>query len=158
MKIRQFVPSDSESLGLILHQSVQQIASKHYTQAQRTAWSPQPMDAQFFLKRISDGRWVWVAINEADTPLGFIELESNGHIDCFYCAPSAVGVGVGNALYQQLESHARTQSIARLYVEASEGARGFFSRAGFKLLERREVKRNDIKLHHYAMTKGLNTA
>lgn len=57
------------------------------------------MTAAQFLARIADGRFVFVAAGPDDTPLGFVELERDGHIDCFYCHPDRIGQGIGARLY-----------------------------------------------------------
>ena len=84
------------------------------------------MPASQFLARVSDGRLVFVATDNGDKPIGFIELENNGHIDCFYCHPDVTRTGVGLALYNHLEQVALGSGLQRLYVEASEAAKTFF--------------------------------
>jgi putative acetyltransferase len=81
--IRPFTPGDAAALALIFHRSVREVGLRGYSQAQVEGWSPAPVAADAFLARVSDGRAVFVAVNGDDTPLGFIELEANGHIDRF---------------------------------------------------------------------------
>ncbi|MGY6698013.1 MAG: GNAT family N-acetyltransferase [Roseinatronobacter sp.] len=140
MKIRNFKPDDSASLASIFHEAVRAVGRKDYSQAQVEVWSPQPVPPDKFLARVSDGRSVFVAVNENDKPIAFIELEENGHIDCFYCHPDAVRTGVGTALFEQLESAALAAGLSRLYVEASEAARRFFLGKGFSLIKRRDFE------------------
>ncbi len=155
MKIRNFKPDDSASLASIFHEAVRAVGRKDYSQAQVEVWSPQPVPADKFLARVSDGRSVFVAVNENDKPIAFIELEENGHIDCFYCHPDAVGTGVGTALFEQLESAALAAGLSRLYVEASEAARRFFLGKGFSLIKRRDFERNNVQIHNYLMKKNF---
>ncbi|MEM7464583.1 MAG: GNAT family N-acetyltransferase [Pseudomonadota bacterium] len=155
MKIRDFKPDDSASLAEIFHASVHGIGSKDYTPSQTNAWSPAPVSADRFLLRVSDERSVYVAADDDDKPLGFIELEGNGHIDCFYCQPEFVGTGVGLALYTRLESSALEAGLPRLYVEASEAARRFFLKVGFRVIKRRDFRHNGVDIHNYLMEKNL---
>ncbi|MEM8972276.1 MAG: GNAT family N-acetyltransferase [Pseudomonadota bacterium] len=155
MKVRVFNPADAAMLAEIFHDSVHRIGVKDYTKFQVDAWSPAPVSADRFLARVSDGRTVFVAVDGADKPLGFIELERSGHIDCFYCHSSIVRTGVGQALYRQLEEVALAMGMARLYTEASEAARRFFLRAGFTLMKRQEFEHNGVEIHNYLMEKSL---
>jgi putative acetyltransferase len=155
MRIRNFRPDDSASLAAIFHESVRGVGVKDYTQAQVEAWSPKPALADKFLARVSDGRSVFVAVTDNDNPIAFIELEEDGHIDCFYCHPDTVGTGVGTALYEQLERVAQAAGISRLYVEASEAACRFFRAKGFCLIERRNFERNHVQIHNYLMEKTI---
>jgi putative acetyltransferase len=156
MKIREFLFSDAASLAEIFHEAVHTIGSKDYSPSQTHAWSPAPVSAETFLARISDTRFVFVAVDDKDTPLGFIELEADGHIDCFYCHPDFAGTGVGNALYARLEEAALQAGLARLYTEASEAARRFFLKAGFKVIERRDFEYNGAEIHNYLMENRLH--
>lgn len=113
------------------------------------------MPAGMYDARVDDGRTVIVASDADDTPIGFIELEQGGHIDCFYCHPDAVGTGVGRALYAEAEELALSSGLETLHVEASESALGFFQRAGFRTTARRDFERNGVTLHNYAMEKRL---
>jgi len=108
------------------------------------------------LDRIQAGdHLVYVAVDAGDQPTGFIELQPDGHIDCFYRDPEHAGSGVGAALDDHLEDQARRQGITRLWVEASDAAKRFFLRQGFGVLERREFARNGVTLHNWAMEKHL---
>ncbi|MEO1346743.1 MAG: GNAT family N-acetyltransferase [Pseudomonadota bacterium] len=156
MKIRDFKPTDAAILAEIFHDAVHAIGSKDYTQAQTNAWSPAPVSAKKFLDRISDTHTVFVAVDDNDMPLGFIELESNGHIDCFYCHPRFSGTGVGRALYVHLEKAALNAGLMHLYTEASEAALRFFLKVGFTLIRRRDFTHNGVAIHNYLMEKSLH--
>lgn len=155
MKIRPFQSEDAAALAQILHDSVHALTEAAYTPEQRAVWSPAPMPADRYLERVAAGRRVFVAVDAEDAPLGFIELEADGHIDCFYCAPHAAKRGIGRALYAALEAAAREAGLRHLHVEASEIARRFFLRAGFDELAQQQVERHGIRLTNYRMEKTL---
>lgn len=156
MKIRDFRSDDAAILAEIFHEAVHTIGSKDYTRLQIDAWSPAPVSADRFLARVSDTHSVFVAVDDDDNPIGFIELEGDGHIDCFYCHPNFAGTGVGNALYGQLEKAAMAAGLPRLYTEASEAARSFFLKAGFTLIRRRDFEHKGVEIHNYLMDKSLH--
>ena len=156
MQIRPFRDEDATALGRIFHRAVQATPDIEYSADQRQAWSAGPIPAERYLDRIQAGdHQVYVAVDAGDQPTGFIELQPDGHIDCFYRDPDYAGSGVGAALYDHLEDQARCQGITRLWVEASDAAKRFFLRQGFGVLERREFARNGVTLHNWAMEKHL---
>ncbi|NIZ15104.1 GNAT family N-acetyltransferase [Phaeobacter sp. HF9A] len=155
MRIRMFEPRDAEDWARIFHSAVHRVGARDYTPEQCAAWSPAPAPLEGVLAHTQDGRQIWVAADADDVAQGFIELESDGHIDCFYLAPDLAGTGIGAALYERLETQARAAGLASLYVEASEAARRFFLRQGFTDRGRRDFERRGVMIHNYAMTKQL---
>lgn len=158
MRVRLYRPRDASALSTIFHDAVHQIGRRDYSAEQLAAWSAAPVPAEKFDARVSDGRTVFVAVDHADRPLGFIELEDNGHIDCFYCSPDYAGTGVGDALYRTLEDAATARGLRGLHVEASEAARRFFLKHAFSDDGRRDFVHNGTAIHNYAMSKRLDPA
>ena len=149
MQIRRYRPEDAGALAHIFHAAVHETAAFYYSPDQCRVWSPAPSVVKF-TDREADGRRVWVAVT-GDAPTGFIELESDGHIDCFYVHPR----GAGPALFETLLAAARADRMPRLSVEASDAARPFFTRAGFVTDHRRDFQRDGVALHNWAMSKTL---
>ncbi|WP_051371915.1 GNAT family N-acetyltransferase [Leisingera aquimarina] len=154
-RIRQFRASDAAALADVFASAVHGIACRFYSPAQISAWCPETPSSESFLRKLSDGRAVWVAADDADVPVAFIDLEADGHIDMLFCHPRAAGQGVAGMLYGKLEEAALRQGIRLLYVEASEAARSFFERMGFALDKRCEFERGGVKIHNYRMVKIL---
>ena len=153
--IRLFHPNDAETLTDIYVRSVCEIGSRFYSPAQIDAWAGRTPSAEIWAEMMTDGRFCLVAIDDQDKARAFGDLEADGHIDFLYAHPDVAGTGVVAALYQELEAEACRQGIARLYVEASEAARGFFQRQGFTLLHRRDFDVDGVAIHNYAMEKRL---
>ena len=128
----------------VFHRAVHEGSAAHYTALQRAAWSPTPNPA-LFCNREADGRKIWVA-EIAGAVTGFIELEQDGHIDCFYCHPR----GAGSALYATLEAEA---GRAQLRVEASDVAQPFFERRGYEVVAKQVVERAGVPLRNTLMVK-----
>jgi len=155
MRIRPYRPGDASALAGLYAQSVEQLGPRHYSPRQIAAWqtlcpSPETLQAQSL-----DGRSRLVAVDDADRPLGFIDLAPDGYIQYLYCAPAAAGRGVAGALYAALEREARARGIRRLYAEASEVARGFFIKRGFTSTARREFLIDGVAIHNHAVEKHL---
>jgi putative acetyltransferase len=134
--------------------SIRYFGPHAYAPEQVEAWAATASPARI-AARCEDGRVVLVAVDERDRPLGYGDLEADGHLDFLYCAPEAEGKGIGSALYRALEKRARLQGIASIHVEASELARPLFERNGFRILRRNEVKIGAVTLHNFSMEKLL---
>ena len=157
MRIRPFEEADAPALAGLFYEAVQVIARRDYSEAQVRAWAPEPPPAERIRAWAEDGRLLLVAADPDGAPLAFGDLEADGHIDHLFCHPRAAGTGVTAALYAGLEAAARARGVALLYVEASEPARRFFLRQGFRIVHRRDFDIAGVPIHNYRMEKGLET-
>lgn len=155
MEIRVFRPADAPALSALFHAAVHGIAARDYDARQCAAWSPAPADPARFLARAADGRQVLLAVDGTDAPLAYGDMERDGHLDHLYCRPDAAGTGVTVALYAALEQVALDWQLGTIFLEASEPARRFFLRRGFRVEARRDFTIGDVPIHNYAMTKAL---
>jgi putative acetyltransferase len=155
VRIRAYDASDAPAVAAIFNRAICEIASRVYTPEQIGAWLDGGMEADETHLRCSDGRRVWVAVDDTDTAIAFIDLEDDGHIDMLFCQPEWTGRGVASSLYDTIETAARIRGITRLYVEASELARPVFARKGFVLLHRNDFTMDGVAVHNYAMEKHL---
>lgn len=136
--------------------SVREAALADYSPEQIEAWLPEPLGAGAVRERARDGRLVFVAIDEGGHVVGYVDLESDGHIDHLYCVPEAVGQGVASVLYDRLEQVAIAQGKQVLRVEASEASRRFFEKKGFTVRTRRDRELRGVYIHNYEMTKTID--
>jgi putative acetyltransferase len=148
VRIRRYQAKDAGVLADLYRRSVEQIGPKDYSEAQVRAWAalgPSPAQIE---ARSRDGRTTLVAVDDADRPLAFGDLERDGHIGYLYCAPKAAGSGVTSDLYDPLEGIARERGMKQLHAEASEAARRFFLKKGFAVVARRLalIRRPSISL------------
>lgn len=155
MRIRAYEARDAACVARVYRASVETLGPRDYTPEQVAAWAGRAPDANGFHARLSDGRVVVVAADDADQVIGFVDLEADGHIDLLYCAPEAAGRGIALLLYATVEAIAREKGITRLYSEASEAALRFFLSRGFVKLHRRDLKIGDVAIHNYAVEKAL---
>ena len=155
MKVRAYRPGDAAVLADLYVRSVRAIGPAGYSAAQVAAWAAAAPTAERLEALSRDGRTTLVAVDDADRPLAFADLEPDGHIHFFYCAPEAAGTGVAAALYDELEVLARSRGMQRLYAEASEAARRFFVKRGFAVTGRRDLELSGTPIHNYAVEKGF---
>lgn len=154
-RIRPYRAADAPALSRLYRASVEGLGPRDYSAAQVAAWASLCPTAEQIAARAGDGRLLLVAVGGADRPLAFADLERDGHIDLFYCAPEAAGRGVATALYAELERAALAAGMPRLFAEASETARGFFERQGFAVTARRDFAVAGVPIHNYAVEKRL---
>lgn len=155
MLIRPFEADDAERLAALFHASIHQIGIRDYSAEQVSAWSPAVPDPRDYIRRSLDGRIFLVAVDDDGKPVGYGDLEADGHIDHLYCLPDVVGTGIGSAIYDSLEEVASHHGIQVLFVEASEAARRLFERKGFAVEQRNDFTINGVAIHNYRMVKPL---
>ncbi|SHE32408.1 Acetyltransferase, GNAT family [Vibrio gazogenes DSM 21264] len=154
MKIQTYSPKWAREIADLFYQSVHAIDPSVYTPEQKEAWAPTPINYQLWAERLSH-KQPFVAIID-NRIAGFIELDSDGHIDCTYTHPDFQGIGVAASLYEHLLAKATEAGIERLYVEASLIAKPFFECRGFTVVKNNEVQRNDASLINFSMEKHLH--
>jgi putative acetyltransferase len=151
VSIRKYRPQDLDGVIDVFIRAIREIASKDYSPAQVAAWAQ--ADRQLWSQRRTS-RPTWVADVDGK-PVGFIDLESDGHIDMMYVDPDYLGQGVAKQLLQTVETEARASSLKRLYSEVSLTARSFFERNGFHVVEPETVFRNGEYFDRFKMAKEL---
>lgn len=155
IRIRPFQTSDASSLVAVFREAVTALSRRDYSEDQIAAWLKSLPDEDETRARCGDGRLTLVAASEPGEVVAFIELENDGHIDLLYAHPDVAGKGVALGLFAELEDHARSMGLSRLYVEASEPARRFFEKQGFRTTKRRDFVIHGVPIHNYAMEKDL---
>lgn len=149
IEIRDYRGEDSDEIADLFHDSVHSLSSDNFTAEELEAWAPTPPDYSHWRARLAE-RKPYVA--ELDgIIIGFIELEDDGHIDCFYTHEKFQRQGVGSALYDHLLKAADARELHDLYVEASIIARPFFEREGFRLEKANRLERRGQILTNYSM-------
>lgn len=155
MKVRRYQPGDGDFVSAIFFAAARRTGRQAYSERQVQAWAPAPYDAAEYDELAADGRILLVAVDAQDRPVAWADLETNGHIDHIFCHPESGRRGAGTALYERIEQLARELKLQRLYVEASEIAKPFFERQGFRVIDRRDFEIGGVPIHNYAMDKTL---
>ena len=127
--VRRYQEGDHLFLGQIYHDAVHQLAAKDYTPAQLEAWASKPIGFEHWAKRAAIKQ---PFVKELDgRVVGFIELDSDGHVDCTYVDPAYARRGVMSELMSAVKAEARRQGAPKLFAEVSITARPFFEHHGF---------------------------
>ncbi|KKJ75659.1 hypothetical protein WH95_17005 [Kiloniella litopenaei] len=153
MIIRPHTPKDAVTLLQLFHDTVHNVNIQDYTQEQINAWAPESFDLNRWQER-TKGYFIFVAEDDSGI-VGFAELETNGHIDCFYVHHQKQGLGIGHKLIEAVEEKAKTLNLNEIYAEVSITARPFFEKKGFKIQEEQEVSIRGQKLKNYKMNRFL---
>jgi putative acetyltransferase len=130
--LRPYRPDDAPALLTLFRDTVRRVNCRDYNPEQVRAWASDDIDPARWASRFT-GRFVPVA--EADgRPIGFAELEADGHVDRFYVSADHQRQGVGRAMMDALLEEARRLRLGRLFTEASITARPFFESQRFDVL------------------------
>ena len=153
LALRPFLPADAPLLREIFRDSIEELTSDDYTEAQQEVWASVADNVADFGKKLS-ARLTLVATMEG-SPVGFASLEGKDKIDMLYVHPAATGQGVGAMLIEALEKLASSRGEARIVVDASDSARGFFEKRGYVAQQRNTVSVGDEWLANTTLHKQL---
>jgi putative acetyltransferase len=156
--IRPGEAGDAPVLSALYRDAVLALGPRAYAPAQVAAWAALTPAPDAMAAMGADGRARFVA-DAGDGPLGFADLEGDGHLALLYVAPTATGRGVGSALLRAALAQAERDGLARVFTEASEIARPVFARAGWRVCERRDFAIGDgVVIHNWAMARPVDAA
>jgi putative acetyltransferase len=151
--LRPYLPADVPFLADIFRSSIEELTGDDYTREQQEAWAAAADDLTEFAVKLGS-RLTLVATLEG-SPVGFAALEGTDKIDMLYVHPAATGQGVAAMLIDALEKLAGARGAAKLTVQASDTASGFFQNRGFVPQTRNTVLRGDEWLANTTMEKKL---
>ena len=151
--LRPYRPDDAPALLALFRDTIRGVNSRDYSPAQIAAWASDDIDTVAWAGRFA-GRFVPVA-EEAGHPVGFAELEPNGHIDRVYVSADHQRRGIGRELLAVTVAEARRVGLARLFTEASITARPFFEAQGFAVLAPQVVTCRGAEFVNYRMERVL---
>ncbi len=153
MTLRPYHPDDAPALPALFRDSVRRVNARDYSPEQIAVWASDDIDLGRWAGRF-DGRFAVVA-EESGRPVGFAELEPDGHIDRVYVSADYQRRGAGRELLGAILAEARRVGIARLFVEAGITARPFFEAQGFSILERQVASCRGTELVNYLMARSV---
>lgn len=153
LALRPFLPVDTPVLAEIFRESVTELTADDYSESQQQAWLAALDDLEAFAKRL--GNQLTLIATLQGSPVGFASLATGGKIDLLYVHPVAAGQGVGNMLTDALEKLAGARGAAKLIVDASDTARGFFEKRGYVAQQRNSISVGDEWLANTTMHKQL---
>ena len=153
LALRPYLVVDTPVLAEIFRESVTDLTSDDYSESQQQAWLAALDDLEAFAKRL--GSQLTLIATLQGSPVGFASLATGGKIDLLYVHPVAAGQGVGAMLTDALEKLAGARGAAKLIVDASDTARGFFEKRGYVAQQRNSISAGDEWLANTTMHKHL---
>ena len=153
VRIRDYGPRDAAAAYAVFRRAVHEGAARHYSEAERAAWAPDPDPPADWAPRLAR-HLSWVALHRRRL-VGFATLGRDGHLDLFYVTPEAMGRGVADKLYVRVEAAAKARGLAVLDTVASRLSRSFLARRGWRVAARQSAIRGGVALTTYRMEKVL---
>jgi putative acetyltransferase len=151
--LRPFLPQDAAVLAEIFRASIEGLTEDDYNPAQQDAWAAAADDLEVFAERL--GKHLTLLATLDGSPVGFISLDAPTEIGLLYVHPAVAGQGVGRMLYDAVERIAGARGTPHLSVDASDSAREFFARRGFRAEQRNTVSVGNEWLSNTTMKKKL---
>jgi putative acetyltransferase len=151
--LRPFLVEDAPLLADIFRAAIAELTADDYSEAQQEAWAAAADDEAAFAKKLG-GQLTLIATLDG-SPVGFASLAGKDKIDMLYVHPAAVGQGVGAMLIDALEKLAGSRGVPKLYVDASDTARGFFEKRGYVAQQRNSISVGDEWLANTTLQKQL---
>ena len=151
--LRPYLAADAPLLAEIFRESVTELTGDDYSEAQQQAWAASADDEAAFAKKL--GSQLTLVATMEGSAVGFASLAGRDKIDMLYVHPGAAGHGVGAMLVDALEKLAGARGAAKLIVDASDSARGFFEKRGYVAQQRNSVSLGDEWLANTTLHKQL---
>jgi putative acetyltransferase len=153
LALRPYLPADALLLAEIFRASIEELTAEDYSEAQRGVWAAAADDEAGFGARLGQGLTLVATLG--GSVVGFVSLKGADHLDLIYVHPAVAGQGIGAMLCDAVERLAAGRGAARLTVDASDSARGFFERGGYVAQRRNAVAIGDEWLATTTMEKRL---
>ena len=153
MLVRTHRNGDIPGISRLYYDTIHLINGHDYTREQVDAWAPAVPDASFWKERFKKYH-VYVAEEDGQI-VGFTELDTMGHIDCFFVHHEWQRRGVGARLMDRLMATADREKMLRLFAEVSITAVPFFKDRGFVIVRENETIRRNVKLKQFTMERWL---
>ncbi|MEM9444439.1 MAG: GNAT family N-acetyltransferase [Verrucomicrobiota bacterium] len=147
--IRIFQHGDHIEIAEIFFRAIHEIGSEAYNKEQCLAWSDRIPDYEHWKSRC-ELKKPFVSTEKREIT-GFLELDSNGHIDCAYIKPEFKRRGIMTKLVEHAIQTCFENKLDKVVVEASICAKPLFEKLGFTVMEDCLVDIKGVKLRNYKM-------
>jgi putative acetyltransferase len=152
--LRQFDPSDLESIVQLFGAVVHSVGAKYYNAEQVNAWAPKDnVDKDGWLRSLSEHMTYVVEVD--GNIVGFGDMNHSGYIDRLFVHKNYQGKGVALALFRKLEEEAKKLGLSELTTEASIVAKPVAERLGFEVIEEQRKIYRGVEFINYRMRKQL---
>ncbi|STX81620.1 N-acetyltransferase GCN5 [Legionella busanensis] len=148
--IRQYDCNDAQDLVNIYYHTIHNINSKDYSEEQINIWAPSSsLDATGWKEKWE--KIIPIVAQIGTKVVGFVEFESNGHIDCFYVHHEYQGCYIGSSLMKEIFNKANTLKLKQVFAEVNITAKPFFGSKGFKVIKKQNMNIRGVKLINFVM-------
>ena len=145
MVIREYRPSDCESLAQLFYHTVHTVNAADYTPEQLDAWATGSVDLARW-DRSFQAHYSLVAL-EGETIIGFGDIDPTGYLDRLFVHGEYQRQGVASALCDRLERAVPGPIV----THASITARPFFEQRGYRVVRAQQVERRGVLLSNFVM-------
>lgn len=154
MELRAYQSADAAETAALFYGAVHTVAAKDYTQEQLNAWAPQNRDLAAWDESLL-AHHTLVAVQNG-VIVGFGDMDEQiAYLDRLYTHRDYQGRGVATALLAALEATVPGRAVT---THASQTARPFFEKRGYRTERRQRVMRGGVWLHNYVMVKSAPSA
>lgn len=154
VRLRPYRESDAGELLELFRRTVREVNSRDYSPRQIEAWASDEVTESAWAKRFAD-RFTVVAEMDGH-PVGFAELEPDGHIDRFFVASNSQGKGIGGMLMAAIVKEARHRGLESLRLESSITAKAFFERQQFRTVCSQSVTLRGAVFTNFRMCRDIS--
>lgn len=151
--IRPAAPQDATTLARLYRDAVLGTGAEAYDARQVEVWAAFADDLDAFARTLACGHTLLAEVD--GEPAAFGQLYPSDHIALLYTASRHARRGLAGALYARFERLAVEAGAPRLSVDASRIARGFFVKAGFRVLAVEYVERQGVVFERFRLEKRL---
>lgn len=148
LELRTYQQKDCPALAKIFYETVHAVNVKDYTPAQLNAWAPGTVDFKKWNERFINSRTL-VAV-DGSMVIGYGNIDKTGYLDHLYVHKDYQRKGVATLLCDALEACVKGQAVT---VHASITAKPFFEKRGYRVIKQQEVKRQNVLLTNFLMSK-----
>lgn len=153
MKIRRAELKDTDQIRQLFYDTVTNINSKDYDDAQISVWASAYKDINKWSSKIQE-QYFFVA--EEDYKItGFGSITSEGYLDYMYVHKDHQGKGIASGLLKNLEIIAFENDVKEIRAEVSITARPFFRSKGFEITKTFITRLGEVEFEDCEMTKIL---
>ncbi|WP_404409868.1 GNAT family N-acetyltransferase [Pseudidiomarina marina] len=149
--IRNYRPSDAPVLWDVFYQTVRNVNTTDYSEAEVKAWANDDRHPSSWQSKM-DSIAPFIAEMNGEI-VGYADLQNDGLIDHFFCHYKHQGLGVGRRLMEHIFNVGKSKGLSRYLSEVSITARPFYEKHGFKVVKEQTVEIRGQKLRNFLMEK-----